>query len=150
LIVLDTQPLSQLQRAGSRDAERRSGRLQSVPFEDVRITVISPYEQFRACLGRIHSSHTPSELLRWFGLFSGLLDHYGRLWTGRILPFDGAASAIYGQFDAKLVRKIGARDARIAAMAHDATLLTANRGDFGQIPGLRIEDWLASNSNSEP
>jgi tRNA(fMet)-specific endonuclease VapC len=34
-------------------------------------------------------------------------------------------------------------DLKIAAIvpAHEATLLSRNLADFGQIPGLRVEDW---------
>ena len=40
-------------------------------------------------------------------------------------------------------RRIGTNDLRIAAIVleHDATLASRNLGDFGVIPGLRVEDW---------
>jgi len=41
VIVLDTQPVSQLQRVGSKDADRIEERLQGIPVEQVRITVIN-------------------------------------------------------------------------------------------------------------
>ena len=28
-----------------------------------------------------------------------------------------------------------------AALAHDATLITHNTGEFGRVAGLRMEDW---------
>lgn len=40
--------------------------------------------------------------------------------------------------------RIGTMDLKMAAIAlrHEALLLTANSSDFGQIPGLRSENWL--------
>ena len=44
----------------------------------------------------------------------------------------------------RLGRRLELPDALIAAVAlrHDLTLLTADR-DFGAVPGLTVEDWLA-------
>lgn len=55
-------------------------------------------------------------------------------------------SQMYGRIKATLERR-GARiedfDAAIAAhaLAHDATLVTANLQHMTRVPGLRIEDW---------
>ncbi len=40
--------------------------------------------------------------------------------------------------------RIGTTDLKIAAIAltHQGTLLSSNRRDFDQVPGLRVEDWL--------
>ena len=40
--------------------------------------------------------------------------------------------------------RISMSDRKIAAIsvAHDALLLTANRRDYEQIPGLRFENWM--------
>lgn len=63
-----------------------------------------------------------------------------------IAPFDAAAAQAYGPLRAELERQgrpIGALDTLIAAhaLALDATLVTHNVGEFGRVPGLRIEDW---------
>jgi tRNA(fMet)-specific endonuclease VapC len=43
-----------------------------------------------------------------------------------------------------MIRRIGREDAWIAsiALAHDATVLTANKSDFQQVPELKVENWL--------
>ena len=40
--------------------------------------------------------------------------------------------------------RLGTMDKKIAsiALAHGALLLTANKKDFEQVPGLRFENWL--------
>ena len=64
-----------------------------------------------------------------------------------ILPFDAAAGVHYGEIRQALVsrgRPIGANDLLIAAHARSAgaTLVTNNEGEFGRVPGLRVENWL--------
>jgi tRNA(fMet)-specific endonuclease VapC len=55
------------------------------------------------------------------------------------VPFDTAAAKAYGMLPFKRARF----DRLIAAhaLALDLTLVTANSGDFDDIPGLRVEDW---------
>ncbi len=61
-----------------------------------------------------------------------------------ILAIDPAAA---GEFDRmrqnKQLKKIGRGDLLIAALtlANRATLVTRKRKDFGQVPGLKVEDW---------
>ena len=62
------------------------------------------------------------------------------------LPFDDAASAIYGQERSRLERlgtKIGPHDLQIAAIAlvHGLTVVSHNVGEFSRVQGLAIEDW---------
>ena len=68
-----------------------------------------------------------------------------------ILPFDAAAGAHYGEIRQTLVRRgrpTGANDLLVAAHARStgATLVTNNEGEFGRVPGLRTENWLAKGS----
>ena len=66
-----------------------------------------------------------------------------------ILPFGAAAGIHYGEIRQSLTRSgrlIGANDLLIAAHARsaDATLVTNNEAEFRRVPGLRMENWLAS------
>jgi predicted nucleic acid-binding protein len=144
VIVFDAQPVSQLQRAGSRDVERLERRLHHLPADEVWITVITPIEQLKMALGKINSERDPAKQVPYFAEFLKLFDHYIRLWTGRILPFDQKAASTYGSFSPKLIRKIGWSDAHIAAIAlsQGATLVTANKRDLEQVPALNVADWL--------
>ena len=74
MIVLDTQPVSQLQRVGSKDADRIEERLQGIPVEQVRITVITPFEQLKEQLGKINSANDAVKQVAAFQLFLRLLD----------------------------------------------------------------------------
>lgn len=60
-----------------------------------------------------------------------------------ILPWDEESSLILESLLKKRVR-IGTQDLKIAAItiAHDALLLTRNKADFAQVPGLKFENWL--------
>lgn len=64
-----------------------------------------------------------------------------------VLPWDGTIAECYGTGQAETERQgktLASLDLLIAmhALALDATLVT-NDGAFGQLTGLRIEDWTA-------
>jgi tRNA(fMet)-specific endonuclease VapC len=62
------------------------------------------------------------------------------------LPFDDDAAEVYGRIRTQLEKSgkpIGPNDLLIAAIAiaHDATLVTHNTGEFSRVEDLRYEDW---------
>ncbi|UBF27243.1 type II toxin-antitoxin system VapC family toxin [Kovacikia minuta CCNUW1] len=59
-----------------------------------------------------------------------------------IIPFEQAAAQVYQQLR-KAYPRLGTMDLKIAAISltNQATLLTRNQSDFGQIVGLQTEDW---------
>ena len=66
-----------------------------------------------------------------------------------VVPFDEAATERYGGLRALLERRgspIGPLDTLIAAHALSLgwTLATHNTREFRRVPGLKVEDWLAS------
>jgi tRNA(fMet)-specific endonuclease VapC len=137
MIVLDTQPVSRLQRTGSPDAARIEQRLEISSADEVWITIITPFEQFKGCIAAINAVKELDKQLAPFLVLERFVDHYCRRWHGRILSFDAAAARELQKFPPQLIRKIGGRDARIAAiaLAHGATVLTANVRDFRLLPG---------------
>lgn len=67
----------------------------------------------------------------------------------QVLHYDQPCAEVYGRVRGQLLRQglpVGPVDLMIAsvALAHDLTLVTHNTADFGNIPGVRLEDWLAS------
>ncbi len=103
------------------------------------VTIVTTEEQFRGWLDAIRR-HNGS--LRQLWAYQGLLDAVLFSQQVTILPFDQAA---YQQFEALRQQKIriGSQDLRIASitLTLGATLVTRNSRDFGQVPGLMIEDW---------
>ena len=143
MIVLDTQVVSQLQHSSEADIERLERKLTSLGDQDLRITIITPYEQLSACLGQIKlNRQRPEDDLANIRRLDDLIAYYAS-WRGRILLFDEGAVAHFRGFEAKLIQKIGARDSRIAAivLSHGGLLLTANLRDFEQVPGLKVQGW---------
>ena len=64
-----------------------------------------------------------------------------------VMPFDGAAAAMYGVICTSLRRKgmpIGQMDILIAAHAKATGLIvvTDNVREFGRVDGLKVENWL--------
>ena len=64
-----------------------------------------------------------------------------------IAAFDDHAAMRYGEVRASLARRgkpVGPLDTLIGSHAHalDVILVTHNRGEFSQIAGLRLEDWI--------
>ncbi|MCZ2340305.1 MAG: type II toxin-antitoxin system VapC family toxin [Bacteroidales bacterium] len=60
----------------------------------------------------------------------------------QILAYTTIAHSIFTAWRAAKLR-VGTQDLRIAAIAvaHDATLVTRNRRDYEQIPGLKLDVW---------
>jgi tRNA(fMet)-specific endonuclease VapC len=66
--------------------------------------------------------------------------------TYEVIPFSNDAARHYGEICAELERKgisIGPLDLLIAAHARslDATLITANAGEFKRVKGLKVLTW---------
>jgi tRNA(fMet)-specific endonuclease VapC len=109
-------------------------RLRNLGPEDVGTTAITAAELH---YGAQHSARTAQNLAR-VEIFLRFLPQ---------LPFDASCARHYGELKQSLASSgnlIGPMDLLIAAtaLAHDATLVTNNIGEFGRVLGLRTENWL--------
>lgn len=62
--------------------------------------------------------------------------------TAPVVPFDANAAETFGHLQSQRVR-VATMDLRIASIALSRGLILVSRNirDFGQVPGLQIEDW---------
>ena len=135
LFIFDTDHLSLFQRGDAKIGTR----FQLVPPEQIAITVITAEEAIRGRFSRIKAAQTEPAKIRayhWLNETLELLKDFS------ILPYDQKASTAYELLHQQKLR-IGTQDLRIApiALATNAILLTRNQKDFGQIDGLKLEDW---------
>jgi tRNA(fMet)-specific endonuclease VapC len=140
MILLDTDHLSVLQRgADPRRVHLRNKMAQEVESEFFA-SAISLEEQTRGWLAAINRTRRPQDQAVYYERLVGLFDFFA---DWEILPFDTAAANRFESLQHSRIR-IGTMDLKIAAIAlnSDALLLSANRQDFEQVPGLRVEDWL--------
>jgi tRNA(fMet)-specific endonuclease VapC len=135
LYVLDTDLLT-LVEEGHPEAGRRF--LHHRP-EEVAITVITVEEQLSGWYAELRRAKRPDRLAWAYGRLAKTVRFLSRL---QILTYDEATIQRYEDLRQRKV-KIGRMDLRIAAtvLEQEAILVTRNRHDFKQVPGLKLEDW---------
>lgn len=129
--MLDTNIVSDLVR---RPQGRVFDRIAAVNGEGVCVSIITAAELRYGCI-RKGSPRLSAQVDAILGSIE-------------ILPFDVPADAEYGGIRTALEAAgtpIGPNDLLIAAHARavDATLVTANVGEFTRVGDLRVENWLA-------
>ena len=135
LYVLDTDHISLYQKSHPQVTVR----IKATEVQDLAVTIISAEEQLRGWFDAIRQANS-GERLQWayLGLRQGI-EYFN---TIHVLDFSQAAINRYLALRAAKIR-IGTQDLRIAAivLSFNGTLVTRNRRDFVQVPGLKIEDW---------
>jgi tRNA(fMet)-specific endonuclease VapC len=140
MILLDTDHLPALKYRGTPARDRLIDRMTVSPDQAFAVSIVSVEEQFRGWMAAIARFRKVEQQVPPYTQLLELFQFFSR-WT--ILPFDVRAAIEFERLRDAGVR-IGTMDLKIAATAlvHNATLLTANRRDFEQVPGLKFEDWL--------
>lgn len=138
MLVLDTDHVSALGFPSEVSVELLE-RIQA-SGQDAATTIVTAEEQLRGWLAEIHRLADLHRQIPAYERLQRRIDFFAA-WT--VLPWDKEAADLFARFRRQGVRN-GTMDLKIAciALAHDATLLTRNTGDFAQVPGLRFENWL--------
>ena len=140
MYILDTDHLSLIQRNGQ-EGKNILAKLAKTSVPEIAVTVITYEEQVRGRLGVLSRAKTLDEQVLAYQGLQQLATNYQSI---VVVPFSHAA-AIEHQGLRKVYPRLGNMDLKIAAIVitNKAILLTRNQSDFGQIAGLRIEDWTA-------
>lgn len=133
LFILDTDHVSLHQRKDP----IVTARIESCPTEELAITVVTIGEQMRGRLAQLGQRKV--DLIAAYELLRTTAEYFCGL---RILPFDAKAQQFYHDLRSQKSHT-GKLDLRIAAIAlsQTAIVVTRNKRDFEQVPGLKIEDW---------
>ncbi len=139
LFTLDTDHVSLFQREHPQVVSKVG---ETAP-ELLAVTIITVEEQLRGRLAQIRNASqktSPSEiLLKAFIELRKAVEFFSHI---RILDFDSDALIEFRKLQSHKLR-VSSQDLRIAAiaLAGNHILVTRNRHDFEQIPGLILEDW---------
>ena len=137
--LLDSDHLTVLQFPTSPRAVRLTDRLDTAGVPSAT-TVVNVEESMRGWMAAIAKERKPRRQVFAYRELADLFDFFAGF---HIVPFDEAAADEFARLRAAKVR-IATSDLKIAAVAltRGALLLTANRRDFEQVPGLRFANWL--------
>jgi tRNA(fMet)-specific endonuclease VapC len=102
-------------------------------------TVVTVEEQIRGRMKQLAETKTDShrsQVYEWLTQTIRFLNAF------EVLQYTVEAQQTFIRLRSERVR-IGTRDLRIASitLAHSGVVLTRNRKDFAQVPGLTTEDW---------
>lgn len=137
MTLLDTDHVSVLRMLGGDRRDRLVSRM-ALHVEPVSIPIVAVEETMRGWMAALAKERKAIRQVYAYRELGSLFDFFAEF---EIVPFDDVAAK---RFDQMGRIKIGASDRKIAAIALElnALLVTANRRDFEQVPGLRIENWM--------
>lgn len=138
MYIFDTDHLSVLERGGVA-AQPLLRKLATINPAQVFASIISYEEQTRGWLSYINSA---SKIERQVEAYQQLKRQLKNYCSVSVVEFDLQAIQEFHQLR-KTYPRLGTMDLKIASitLVNQAVLLTRNASDFGQIAGLRIEDW---------
>ena len=142
MILLDTDHFSVLTRPATAAAVRLMESLATTGGDDeVATSVITVEESFRGWAAEIQRRRDVKDQVSGYERLAQLVEF---LANWQIVRFDQRAADEFARLRRERIR-IGSQDLKIAciALSAGALLLSGNLRDFEQVPGLRVENWLA-------
>ncbi len=138
MILLDTDHVSIMRMTTSERRSNLLARLALAKDERIAIPVIAAEETMRGWLSAIAKERQAKRQVYAYRELGNMFKFFAAF---EIVLFDDEAAHRFDQFSRI---RIGTSDRKIAAIAlvNNALLLTSNRRDYEQIPGLRIENWM--------
>ena len=144
MFILDTDHFS-LHVRGHAEISRRVVALKSA---EVAISVVTVEEVLTGWYSVLRQAKKVRVEIQ---AYDGLFQSVQAIKKLEVVPF--APDAVHRFHELrKQHRRLGRMDLAIAAIALEfgATLVTRNRSDFEQIPGLQVEDWSEPHSEGQP
>lgn len=140
MVILDTDHFNILQIGKGSSYDTLAARMGESPDQHFATTVITFEEHMRGWLAGIRRAQDVVAQVRPYDQLIRLVRFF-QAWE--ILPFDESVAGRFRDLRQQRIR-IGTMDLKIASIAleNDSLLLSANTKDFGQIPVLRVENWL--------
>ncbi len=131
--LFDTDHLTLYQHGHAQVARRLALR----SLGEVGISVVTVEETLRGRLSTLARAKDGPTRIAAYGLLEQALLDFAQF---PVVPFDQAAETNFQRF---LAIRIGTQDRKIASIAlvRQSILVTRNRRDFAQVPGLVLEDW---------
>ena len=140
-VLLDTDHLTIMQQRIQPERDRLRARLDQLAPDDVGTTIVSYQEQMQGWLAYLSRARTADQIVHAYAELDAMRRSFSKM---NVIPHTAEAQELFAEFRRQRIR-IATLDLRIAciAIASDYTLLSRNLRDFGQIPGLKVDDWTA-------
>jgi tRNA(fMet)-specific endonuclease VapC len=137
-VLLDTDHLSVLQGEEQPACDRLRARLRQVPPDDVATSIVSFHEQVQGWLAYLNRARKPDQVVLAYRKLESIWRSFLKM---NVLSFSEEAQGWFAELRPQCPR-MQTMDLRIAsvALATGSTLLSRNRRDFRQVPGLIVED----------
>jgi tRNA(fMet)-specific endonuclease VapC len=139
MIAFDTDVLTEILLGNAAFVQRAS----TIPIADQCLPVIVIEEIMRGRLNIIRQAEggrVSISVSNAYELFEHTFTDFRRV---HVLSYTSAAEALYQEWRGQGIRT-ATHDLRIAALCviHSATLISRNRRDFENLPGLSVEFWV--------